>query len=145
MNCERKGEPIERRASDSRPRHFHDRSCAAKQTKLEGRIGRGSSVKVGDTHVNTQGYVVVFIGHDHPMADRRGYCLQHRYVMSEIIGRPLLPTENVHHVYGQRDDNRPENLELWLVSQPKGQRVMDLLVWAREIVATYEPIEDKLA
>lgn len=143
IHCEKKT-LIERRVTDSRPRHFHDRSCAAKQAKMEGRIGRGSSVKLGDTQVNKGGYVLMFVGHDDPMADKRGYCLQHRWVMAQILGRPLFQNENVHHKNGNRQDNRPQHLELWVKSQPCGQRAIDLLAWAREIIATYEPVESRL-
>lgn len=62
---------------------------------------------------------------------------EHRHVMSQMIGRPLLPHENVHHKNGDRSDNRPENLELWSKVQPAGQRVSDKLAWAREIIALY--------
>ena len=72
---------------------------------------------------------------EHPAAHTRGYVAEHRLVMERTIGRYLLPEETVHHVNGIRDDNRPENLELWTSRQPKGQRVADLVAWAEEILA----------
>ncbi len=50
---------------------------------------------------------------------------EHRVVMEQILGRPLLRQEQVHHKNGIRDDNRPENLELWV--SWTGQRVDDLI------------------
>jgi hypothetical protein len=69
---------------------------------------------------------------------------EHRYAMEQVLGRPLLPNESPHHKNGDRADNRPENLELWVRSQPPGQRAVDLLVWAEKIVARYAPERDKL-
>jgi hypothetical protein len=42
--------------------------------------------------------------------------------MEELLGRHLLTEESVHHRNGVRDDNRPENLELWTRAQPTGIR-----------------------
>ena len=87
--------------------------------------------------------VYVGPGSEYP-ASYKGWIPEHRVVMSEMIGRPLTPTEQAHHINGDRQDNRPENLELWVRSQPAGQRVPELVAWAREIIATYEPIVDRL-
>jgi len=61
---------------------------------------------------------------------------EHRFVMEQILGRPLYPWENVHHKNTRRDDNYPGNLELWTKPQPAGARVEDLVAWAAKYYAT---------
>ncbi len=57
---------------------------------------------------------------------------EHRVVMEQILGRPLLRKEEVHHKNGIKTDNTPNNLELWV--SWKGQRVDDLVDF---VVANY--------
>ena len=140
--CAYCGEPVPHLVSDKRTKFFCDRAHAAKMPRLK-RAGRPRGRTTGLKSVNNQGYVMVYVGPEHPMAGRAGVVGEHRLVMSEILGRSLLSGENVHHKNANRQDNRPENLELWvgIGSQPSGLRVLDLLDWAREIIARYEPFE----
>lgn len=89
-------------------------------------------------------YIVLRVGAEYPGAHSSGTILEHRYVVQEVgcTNRgpgPLAEHENVHHINGLRWDNRPENLEVWISSQPSGQRVQDQVAWAKWLLATYEP------
>lgn len=92
----------------------------------------------GGKHFHKRGYVVCYVS-GHPRHPK--YVFEHILVMEDTIGRYLLPGENVHHKNGVRDDNRPENLELWVTNQPSGQRPEDLVVWAKEILSRYEYLD----
>jgi hypothetical protein len=78
----------------------------------------------------------------HPRTGKGQYVFEHILVMERLLGREILAEESVHHRNGVKDDNRPENLELWTRPQPTGIRVSDAIAWAREILARYAGYED---
>lgn len=109
------------------------------RVRQHGDAGHPETLRPGNSRfVMTNGYVRVR-SKDHPDANSDGYMLEHRLVMEQKLGRRLTKAESVHHVNGNRADNRPENLELWSKSQPSGQRVDDKVAWAIEILRSYSP------
>lgn len=66
-----------------------------------------------------------------------GYEYEHRLRMAEKLGRLLRDGENVHHFDGDRLNNDPSNLELWVVQQPSGQRLADKLAAARALLTEH--------
>lgn len=111
-------------------------SKQAREASIKSRIGKRSMGWKGGRHVSKSGYINIY-NPTHPNTTAKGYIQEHRLVVSEHLKRPLKKNENVHHINGDRADNRIENLELWTTSQPSGQRVEDKISWAIEFLKEY--------
>jgi hypothetical protein len=99
--------------------------------------------KGGLPYKGCNGYLEVFIPPDHwlkPYENHKGRMLQHRFVMAESLGRPLTRTESVHHINGDRTDNRLENLQLRQSKHGPGAAMVCACCGSHNIV--YVPIAD---
>lgn len=96
--------------------HLHN-----ERLRRTGEVGPAQPTRIrGVVKPSAEGYRRINVGNGRRV-------LEHVYVMEQQLGRRLVPGENVHHKNGVKDDNDPGNLELWLVMQPTGQRVEDLM------------------
>lgn len=66
----------------------------------------------GGRVVDKAGYILVY-NPDHPACNSGGYVREHRLVCEQMLGRPLMPYEVVHHKNDDPADNRPENLQVY--------------------------------
>lgn len=150
VTCMTCGKSFERLASRDKWTHgkqFCSRVCAAKA-----RSGEGHHRWAGGRQARPDGYVdlhrSIVPEQFRSMCRKDGRVMEHRLVMAQHLGRPLETWEVVHHVNGQRDDNRIENLERHPEHEHNGitamsQRDTQILALRRENAALRARIKDQ--
>lgn len=76
----------------------------------EGNRGKLPHNWKGGRVVDPRGYVLVYVGKDHPLADVRGYAYEHRLIGQRKSNRPLNSKDIVRHDNRYYSDNTPDNL-----------------------------------
>jgi hypothetical protein len=99
------------------------RFCSRKCTH-DGMKGSKHSIWRGGRYITGEGYVKILMP-NHPKAHGHGgYVAEHRVVIEKHLGRLLKRSETVHHINGNKSDNRIENLELRVGPHGKGAAMM---------------------
>lgn len=96
---------------------MRNRYCSKHCARL-GAAAHRRRAQIGARQQDKSGYLLIKTGSGHD-----GWRREHRLVMEQFLGRPLMKHEHIHHRNGQRDDNRIENLELWGKVHPTGVRL----------------------
>ena len=67
----------------------------------------------GGRRIDRDGYVLVY-SPQHPNRRDCNCVAEHRLVLEKVLGRYLMPYEVVHHIDGNKLNNHPNNLELFV-------------------------------
>lgn len=112
--------PISVKPSKLKARNFCSHKCWAKYRAEDRTL---HSCWNGGRNITPDGYIRIH-------KEGGGYILEHRLIVESALGRPLLSSEVVHHVDGDKANNSLNNL--FVTSQPEHMRLHVSGKWSRD-------------
>lgn len=79
------------------------------------------------------GYIYLLMP-KHPFCDTLGYYAEHRFVIEQKLKRFLKSNEHTHHINGIKNDNRIENLMLFISNSAHKRFEINKIVKPKEII-----------
>ena len=125
--------------------------CGKEYKKPSARSGTYCSVSCATSGENnyqwnggkfiSQGYVYI-LSKGHPNASKiKPYIGEHRLVMEKHLGRYLKKSEVVHHIDGNKSDNRIENLQLFKSNNEHRKMEEEIMSYVKEKFGTFENLK----
>lgn len=114
------GNTIDRRRCNNNFSHYCSNCPTYVLAAKKGQITQKENnlQKVGKKTITSHGYISIYVGETHASRNvRSGSIFEHIYVMEQRLGRSLEKGEVIHHINGDKQDNRPENLDCMSIQQ----------------------------
>ena len=93
------------------PRGIYKRKEITKQRIKESKLGNKHPNWKGGRSKHSDGYILLYKP-NHPYKNYKNRVREHRLVMEKFLGRDLMPNEVVHHLDGNKENNKIDNLYL---------------------------------
>lgn len=112
-----------------------------KRGRNKGYFGPESHLWSGNSFIH-KGYRMIYLFPNDPYYDIREsknhpYAKEHRVIMCRFLGRILEKNETVHHINGDKLDNRIENLQLRKGHHGQGQKYLCNDCGSINVITTY--------